>query len=218
VIAQYINGAWRQIGTAGSGTSSYAVTGLNANTGYSFKVGAYNSAGTAWSTTQSATTLGITAPSAPSLKATAVSTSQINLSWVSVSTPTAPINGYVIAQYINGAWRQIGTLSSSTSSCAVTKLSRDTTYYFAVGAYNSAGISWSAYQSAHTFALNRLTPAPAAGATVAANINSSAPSAGSLASLGAGSPSALLPAAGLQGLSKANLDGLFAKWSGESLS
>ena len=56
MIDEWINGAWVQIGSVGSGTTSFAVTGLNPNTTYYLDVAAYNSAGTSWASFQSATT------------------------------------------------------------------------------------------------------------------------------------------------------------------
>ena len=57
LVDELINGVWTQIGSLGSGSTGCSVTGLSASTTYSFEVGAYNSAGTAWSTSHSATTL-----------------------------------------------------------------------------------------------------------------------------------------------------------------
>jgi len=55
-VDKLINGVWKQIGSLGSGSTGYAVTGLSPNTTYYFKVGAYNAAGTTWANSQSATT------------------------------------------------------------------------------------------------------------------------------------------------------------------
>ena len=94
--------------------------------------------------TNSATTL--TPPAAPSFTATAVSATQINLAW----TPVAGATGYLVDQWINGAWKQVGSLGSGSTGYAVTGLSPNTTYYFDVAAYNAAGTTWANYQSATT--------------------------------------------------------------------
>jgi hypothetical protein len=72
-----VNGAWNQIANFGSGTTSFAVTGLAANTTYYFTAAASNSAGTTWAsnyvsatTNSAAATLTIDHPTA----ATAYST------------------------------------------------------------------------------------------------------------------------------------------------
>ena len=85
------------------------------------------------------------APAAPSLTATAVSASQIDLSWHSVSGAS----GYLVDEWVNGAWKQIGSLGSGSTGCAVTGLSAGTTYYFDVAAYNAAGTSWANVPERH---------------------------------------------------------------------
>src|SRR2546425_4269621 len=76
------------VSNSGSTTTTYSDTGLAAGTAYTYRVSAINSVGTGSpSNSASATTLAV-APSPPTgLVATAVSSSQINLSW------TAPNNG-----------------------------------------------------------------------------------------------------------------------------
>ena len=44
-------------------------------------------------------------------------------------------------------WKQIGSLGSGSTGCAVTGLSPNTTYYFNVAAYNAAGTTWANSQS-----------------------------------------------------------------------
>ena len=56
LVDESINGAWKQIGSLGSGSTGYAVTGLSPDTTYSFDVAAYNAAGPTWANYQSATT------------------------------------------------------------------------------------------------------------------------------------------------------------------
>jgi hypothetical protein len=149
LIDEWINGAWQQIASLGSGASGCSVNGLSAGATYYFDVAAYNSAGTSWANYQSATTTAtLSPPAAPSLTATAVSTSQVNLSWTGVSGAT----GYLVDEWINGAWQQIASLGSGASGYSVTGLSAGATYYFDVAATNSAGTAWANYQSATTTA------------------------------------------------------------------
>ena len=88
-------------------------------------------------------------PAAPSFTATAVSATQINLAWPRVAGAT----GYLVDEWINGVWKQIGSLGSGSTGFAVTGLSPNTTYYFDVAAYNAAGATWAKYQFATTPAI-----------------------------------------------------------------
>ncbi len=98
------------------------------------------------------------APAAPRLTATAVSSSEIDLAWKSVSGAT----GYVVDEWVNDAWVELGTLARRYTGCSITGLSADTTYYFDVGAYNAAGVSWAPYQGATTAAAAVTTGEPTA--------------------------------------------------------
>ena len=159
-IAEVVNGAWKNIGSLGSGSTSYAVTGLSPNTTYTFDVGTSNAAGTNWAPCQNATTLTLTLPAAPSFTATPVSGTQINLAWTRVAGATS----YQIAEVVNGAWKNIGSLGSGSISYAVIGLSPNTTYTFDVGTSNAAGTNWAACQNATTLTLT-LPAAPSFTAT-----------------------------------------------------
>jgi hypothetical protein len=82
----------------------------------------------------------------PSFTATAVSDTQINLSWSTVSGAS----GYLVDELINGVWTQTGSYGGEATGCSVTGPSPGTTYYFDVAAYNAAGTSWANCQSATT--------------------------------------------------------------------
>ena len=129
----YRNGT--QVGT--TTTTSYQDTGLMADTTYSYTVAAYDAAGnvSAQSTAASATTQApdTTPPSVPTgLSATAVSSTQINLSWTA-STDNVGVTGYDV--FRNGT--QVGT--TTTTSYQDTGLMADTTYSYTVAAYDAAG-------------------------------------------------------------------------------
>jgi hypothetical protein len=96
------------------------------------------------------------APAAPSFKATTYSSSQINLSWNTVSGAS----GYLVDLWVNGAWKQIGSFASNVIGCSVINLSAGTTYYLDVGATNAAGTTFANYVSATTsVAVDHPTPA-----------------------------------------------------------
>ncbi|MBM4253497.1 MAG: fibronectin type III domain-containing protein [Deltaproteobacteria bacterium] len=80
-------------------------------------------------------------PTAPSsLSATAISGSQINLSWTDNSSNES---GFKIDGSPNGAtgWATITTTAANTVSYSHTGLTSSTTYYYRVYAYNGAGSS-----------------------------------------------------------------------------
>ncbi len=93
-------------------------------------------------------------PAAPSFTATAVSATQINLAW----KPVAGATGYLVDEWINSVWKQIGSLGSGSTGYAVTGLSPNTTYYLDVAAYNAAGSTWANYRSATTYVSPPSTP------------------------------------------------------------
>jgi hypothetical protein len=98
-------------------------------------------------------------PPAPSCPARAGSGTQVSLAWNSVSGAS----GYLVNEWISGAWKQIGSFASSSAGCSVTGLSPNTTYYFSVGAYNASGTAWANYRSVSTPAVTQTFDHPAAG-------------------------------------------------------
>src|ERR1043166_867139 len=94
-----------------------------------------------------------TAPAAPSnLAASAVSSSQINLTWKDNSSNE---QGFKIQRALSatGTWTQIATVGTAVVSYSDTSLSGSTTYYYRVCSYNAKGSSsFSSVASATTFA------------------------------------------------------------------
>ncbi len=136
VVGYYIYRNSSFVGTAGS--TSYSDTGLSASTTYTYKVAAYDAAGnaSAQSSPASATTSAgadTQAPTVPAaLAASAVSASQINLTW-SASTDNVGVVGYYI--YRNGSFVR----TAGTTSYSDTGLSTGITYTYRVAAYDAAG-------------------------------------------------------------------------------
>jgi len=123
-----------------AGTTRYVDTAVVAGNTYSYRVIAANAAGYSPASNTGTVLVPVSAPLAPSsLVGSAVSRSQINLSWKDNSTNEA---GFRIECSTNGStWTQIGTVGSNIRTYSSTGLRTGTTYYFRVRAFNSGGAS-----------------------------------------------------------------------------
>ncbi len=138
----------------GSATTTTYTDNTAANgTTYFYVVSAVNSAGESGNSTEVSAIPQAppSPPAAPSgLSAMAVSKSQINLSW------TNPVgnneDGFKIERSTNGSnFSQIATVGKNVTAYQSTGLSRNTTYYYRVRAYNAGGNSgYSSTASAKT--------------------------------------------------------------------
>ncbi len=132
-VYQSVNGKWKALKTTTA--KKYTVTGLTDTTDYKFAVKAYakKDGVTYWAsayTKVSARTLG--APDKPAKVTAKKNSSAVILSWDKCLNAT----GYKIYQSVSGKWKSIGY--ASTTSYAVSKLSANTTYKFAVKPYIKA--------------------------------------------------------------------------------
>ena len=134
-----------QIATLASNATSHAVTGLSPSTTYFFRVASFNDAGNSqFSNTANATTSPVPppVPAAPSgLTATAVSRTQINLSW---SDNSGNESGFKIERCKNANctnYAEIAQVGANVSTFADTGLTKNTTYRYRVRAFNAAGNS-----------------------------------------------------------------------------
>jgi transcriptional regulator CtsR len=128
---------------SGLTVTQYAVTsGLSWNTLYYWRANAANAAGTsAWSAVWQFRTTAGPPPADPSnLTATAVSSSQINLSWQDNSSNET---GFKIERKTGsgGTYAQIATVGANVTGYNSTLLSASTLYYYRVRAYNANGNS-----------------------------------------------------------------------------
>jgi hypothetical protein len=161
---------WSPPVNTGSTATTYSDSGLKPSTPYTYRVSTINPVGTSSpSTTASATTFSVvsSSPTPPTgLTATAVSSSQINLSW---NAPTdnggSPITGYMIERSTDGgsSWSPPVNTGSTATSYFDTGLSPSTAYTYRVSAINSAGTSQPSNTASAT------TTAQSAGITVYAH-------------------------------------------------
>jgi len=107
------------------------------------------------------------APASPSaLTATAVSSSQINLSWMDNSNNE---DGFVIERSTDGtSFTQIGTAAAQATGGIDTALAASTTYHYRVRAFNAAGSSPNSNTASATTLQPPLPPPPAAPTTLKA--------------------------------------------------
>jgi len=130
------SGTYTQIKTVQR--TDYSNTGLTAGKRYYYKVAAHNSLGTGPQSSYAYDTTDIDIPDIPAnLDATAISSSQINLTWNSVSEATSY---YVFrSTSSSGTYTKIATVTDELYNN--TGLSANTTYYYKVQAHNTQGTS-----------------------------------------------------------------------------
>lgn len=146
-------GTFAQIVSLPAGTAAYSNTGLNANTGYWYRVRAVNTTdASAYTTALSITTP--QGPAAPSnLAAQAFSPNQINLTWTDNTTSET---GYTVERApdnagVAGTFAPIATLPVNAVSYSSTGLTENTRYWYRVRAFTALDVSaYSALANATT--------------------------------------------------------------------
>jgi hypothetical protein len=137
-------GDFAQVATTGKDIPRYSDTGLSPSTTYSYHVRACNSAGCSGycDSVSLATLPSAIPPAAPTgLTATAVSRSQINLSWTDASSNE---DGFRIERCTGSKctnFAQVATVGANVKTYSNTGLPTNTTYTYRVRAYNAAGSS-----------------------------------------------------------------------------
>jgi hypothetical protein len=164
-----------EIATVGSDITTYQNTGLTSSTSYVYRIRASNSVGYSDYSNPSTTTTQATpatAPAAPTvLTSTAISSSQINLSWTDNSNNETLFS---IERAPGGttSFTEIATVSAGVSTYQNTGLTASTSYVYRVRAYNSAG--YSVYTNSPTATTQALpAAAPTAPTSLTATVASS---------------------------------------------
>lgn len=140
-------GAYAEINQPSATSTAFDDSGLSPSTGYWYRMRVETGAGISpYSNEVTATTLQA-APAAPTnLQATAISSSQVNLTWTN-NAPDATAVRVEFQPAGSSTFADIGTAASLTST-GVTNLQPNTAYSFRVRAQNGAG--YSAYSNVAT--------------------------------------------------------------------
>ncbi len=154
------------VGNVDANTSSFTDSGLTAQTGYAYEIGAWNSTANELSDASTVSTL-VALPSAPTSLATSnVTTSSLTLSWAPTATNQT---GYRIYRSVDGTnFAAIGSTGSNDTHYNDSSLNAGTTYWYKVAARNAGGQATSGAISVTTTASQTITQTPPAPITAPA--------------------------------------------------
>ncbi|OFX16289.1 MAG: hypothetical protein A2Z18_05550, partial [Armatimonadetes bacterium RBG_16_58_9] len=151
-------GPFTPVATLRAGVKSFSDCGLAEPAAYYYRVCASNSVGSSSYSNTAVASLGMPPGAPTNLAANPVSSSRIDIQW---SDNSFNEDGFKIERSLSstGPFVQINTLGPNQTAYSVTGLSAQTTYYFRVRAYNSAGSStYSNKASATTYAVPPQAP------------------------------------------------------------
>ena len=133
-------GTYTQIATAGANATNYTDAGLNATTNYFYRVRASNLGGSSSYSNEANVTTLANPPFAPGdLLTTAISQTQINLTW---NDNSGNENGFMLERKIaGGAFEQISTPGANVNVYSDSGLVQNTEYFYRARSYNANGFS-----------------------------------------------------------------------------
>ena len=132
------SGNWSEIATPGANATSYQHSGLTAGTTVSYRLRAFNGAGTSPYSAEVSATTSRPLPTAPALTAKVLSHIAVDLSWNDVENES----GYSVERRTgSGAWAEIATPAANATSFNDANLSPATDYFYRIRALSTAGNS-----------------------------------------------------------------------------
>lgn len=131
------------IGSYSATATSATVSGLAAGTTYTFRLDAYNTAGTASATTQVNTQAAAAIAAPTNVTVTVLNKTSVQVSW----NASAGATGYKVLVLNGTTTSQVASVGSKTTSVKVSGLTRGASYSFAVTAYNASSSATSAWVS-----------------------------------------------------------------------
>ena len=144
-LYESINGRPTLVATYPAGTSSAVMSNLTPNTSYIYNLQAFSGSSLAATPWISVTTeVALTAPG--NFTATAISNTQINLSW----TAAAGTTGYRLYESQSGQPTLIATYDANTTAVTIGRLNSNTTYAFNLVAFNPVAIAATPWVAATT--------------------------------------------------------------------
>jgi transcriptional regulator CtsR len=152
-------GTYALIVTTAANATAYSDSGLVEGATYFYRVRAANGAGNSAYSNESSATTSASLPAAPAnLSATAVSASQINLTWTDQSTNET---GFQIERKTGagGSYAQIGTAAANATAYSDSGVAEGTTYFYRVWAVNGT------VNSAESNEANATTPSSGTGSS-----------------------------------------------------
>jgi len=130
-----------QVATIGANATAFTDTGLAANTGYYYRIRAYNPGGVSGYSNET-TTKTLPNPPAPprQLTVATISNRQLNLAWKDSSNNE---NGFKIERKtgLNGTYNDLAVVNANVKTYADSTLAGKTAYFYRVRAFNAGGNS-----------------------------------------------------------------------------
>ncbi len=142
LIEQQFGDEWISVATLDAEASSWIPSGLEENTTYTFRISAFNEAGSSDFVEASLTTGVAVAPEAPTdfqIVGYNAETRRATMTW---ADNAANEHGYEVQYSYDGTtWHTAAMLEADSTSRVATGLTPGVTYYFRVAAFNTAGYS-----------------------------------------------------------------------------